>query len=173
MGEVNMEVRPITLNDLNAFYGLFCEVSAEGRYSARPSPPPIQAIERALSQVMKNHWPVYVIEHDGQIVGSAEAYPDSFCRPGGSEVIGVLGMQVKREYRRQGYGSALLTTVIEHCRAADFISVDLSVFESNTAARSLYDKLGFILVEHLPPCELPCGAIEQPIKMRLGLGADG
>jgi len=173
IGEVNMEVRPITLNDLNAFYALFCEVSGEGRYSARPSPPPIGAIERALAEVIKNHWPVYVIEHDGQIVGSAEAYPESFCRPGGSEVIVVLGMQVKREYRRHGYGSALLTAVIEHCRAAGFISVDLSVFESNTAARSLYDKLGFILAEHLPPCELPCGATEQPIKMRLGLGAGG
>ena len=134
---------------------------------------PIGAIERALAEVIKNHWPVYVIEHDGQIVGSAEAYPESFCRPGGSEVIVVLGMQVKREYRRHGYGSALLTAVIEHCRAAGFISVDLSVFESNTAARSLYDKLGFILAEHLPPCELPCGATEQPIKMRLGLGAGG
>lgn len=161
-----MEVRPITLNDLNAFYTLFCEVTAEGRYSARSSPPPIQSIERALVQVMKNHWPVYVIEHDGQIVGSAEAYPDSFCRPGGSEVIGILGMQVKREYRRHGYGSALLSVVIEHCRGAGFISVDLSVFESNTAARSLYDKLGFFRVEDLPPCTLPCGATEQPIKMR-------
>ena len=36
-----MEVRPITLNDLKAFYSHFSEVSAERRYSARPSPPPI------------------------------------------------------------------------------------------------------------------------------------
>lgn len=164
-----MEVRPITLNDLNAFYSLFCEVSAEGRYSARPSPPPIQAIERALAQVVENHWPVYVIEHEGQVVGSAEAYPDSFCRAGGSELIGILGMQVKREYRRNGYGFALLSAVIRHCRGAGFNSVDLIVFKSNTAARSLYKKLGFTWVEDLPPCKLPCGTAEQPIKMRLAL----
>lgn len=164
-----MEVRPITLNDLNAFYALFSEVSAEGRYSARPSPPPIQAMERALKQVVENHWPVYVIEHEGQIVGSAEAYPDSFCRPGGSELIAILGMQVKREYRRNGYGCALLSAVIRHCRGAGFNSVDLSVFKSNTAARSLYKKLGFMWVEDLPPCTLPCGTAEQPIKMRLAL----
>jgi ribosomal protein S18 acetylase RimI-like enzyme len=166
---MNMEVRPIALSDLNAFYMLFCEVSAEGRYSARPSPPPVQAIEHALAQVMQNHWPVYVIEHDGQIVGSAEVYPDSFCRPGGNEEIGILGMQVKREYRRKGYGYALLSAVIEHCRDIGLTSIDLSVFESNTAARSLYEKLGFTWLEDLPPCALPCGTTEQPLKMRLAL----
>ncbi|MGI4841211.1 MAG: GNAT family N-acetyltransferase [Janthinobacterium lividum] len=164
-----MEVRPITLNDLNAFYSLFCEVIAEGRYSARPSPPPIPAIEPALAQVVENHWPVYVIEHEGQVIGSAEAYPDSFCRPGGSELTGILGMQVKREYRRNGYGFALRSAVIRHGRGAGFNSVDLSVFKSNTAARSLYKKLGFTCVEDLPPCKLPCGTVEQPIKMRLAL----
>lgn len=164
-----MEVRPITLKDLNAFYALFCEVSAEGLYSARSSPPPIQAIERALTQVVEHHWPVYVVEREGQIIGSAEAYPDSFCRSGGSEFVGILGMQVKREYRRNGYGFALLSVVIRHCREAGFNSVDLSVFKSNTAARSLYRKLGFIWIEELPPCKLPCGRVETPIKMRLAL----
>ena len=167
--EVHMEVRPITLNDLNAFYALFCEVNAEGLYSARSSPPPIQAVEHALTQVVENRWPVYVIEREGQIIGSAEAYPDSFCRTGGSEFVGILGMQVKREYRRNGYGFALLSVVIRHCREAGFNSVDLSVFTSNTAARSLYRKLGFIWIEELPPCTLPCGRVETPIKMRLAL----
>ncbi|MDH0646246.1 GNAT family N-acetyltransferase [Pseudomonas sp. GD03858] len=164
-----MEVRQITLNDLNGFYSLFCEVNAEGRYSARSTPPPLEAIERALNQVVKKSWPVYVIEHGGKIVGSAEAYPESFCRPGGSDSIGVLGMQVKREYRRNGYGSALLSAVIEHCRRTGFTSVDLSVFESNKPARSLYEKLGFTRLEDLPPCTLTCGKLEQPIKMRLAL----
>ncbi|WP_462401386.1 N-acetyltransferase family protein [Pseudomonas sp. Marseille-QA0332] len=164
-----MEVRQITLNDLNGFYALFCEVNAEGRYSARSTPPPLEAIERALIEVVKRSWPVYVTEHEGQIVGSAEAYPESFCRPGGSDSIGILGMQVKREHRRNGHGSALLSVVIKHCRGAGFTSVDLSVFESNKPARSLYEKLGFARLEDLPPCTLPCGKIEQPIKMRLAL----
>lgn len=68
-----MEVRPIAISDLHSFYALFCEVSAEGRFSARSTPPPIEAVERALVQVAKNNWPVYVIEQDHQIVGSAEA----------------------------------------------------------------------------------------------------
>ncbi|HFL7939368.1 TPA: N-acetyltransferase family protein [Pseudomonas putida] len=164
-----MDVRQITLQDLEGFYSLFCEVSAEGRYSARISPPPIEAIARALTHATQKNWPVYVVEHDGEIVGSAEAYPESFCRIGGCESVGVLGMQVRREYRRNGYGFALLSIVIAHCRNAGFTSVDLSVFESNLAARSLYDKFGFIWVENLSPCRLPSGAFEKPVKMRLAL----
>lgn len=164
-----MEVRQVTLDDISGFYSLFCEVNAEGLYSARSTPPPLQAIERALMKVVKKSWPVYVMEHDGQIVGSAEAYPESFCQPSGSDSIGVLGMQVKREYRRNGHGTALLSAVIEHCRGAGFTSVDLSVFESNKPARSLYEKLGFIRLEDLPPCTLACGKLEKPIKMRLAL----
>ncbi|WP_405046450.1 GNAT family N-acetyltransferase [Pseudomonas sp. SORGH_AS_0199] len=167
--EVNLEVRQITLSDIKGFHSLFCEVNAEGSYSARSNPPPLEVIERAIMQAVKKCWPVYVIEHHGQIVGSAEAYPESCCRPGGSDSIGVLGMQVKREYRRNGHGSALLSAVIEHCRGAGFTSVDLSVFESNKPARSLYEKLGFTRLEDLPPCTLACGKIEQPIKMRLAL----
>jgi ribosomal protein S18 acetylase RimI-like enzyme len=162
-----MEVRPITFKDLEGFYTLFCEVNAEGRHSARAAPPPIQAIERAFKQAIENQWAVYVVEENGEIVGSAEAYPESFCRPGGSELIGILGMQVKQQHRRNGYGFALLSAVIRHSREAGFTSVDLSVFESNTAARSLYDKLGFTWVGYLPSCTLTCGAVEQPIKMRL------
>lgn len=76
-------------------------------------------------------------------------------------------MQVKREYRRKGYGSALLSMVIKHFRDIGFTSIDLGVFESDTAARSLYDKLGFTWLEDLAPCSLPSGVTERTLKMRL------
>ena len=164
-----MEVRPIAISDLHSFYALFCEVSAEGRFSARSTPPPIEAVERALAQVAKNNWPVYVIEQEHQIVGSAEAYPESFCRAGGSNYTGILGMQVRADYRRRGYGVALLSAVITHCREQGFSAIDLSVLKSNTAARSLYEKAGFAWVEDLPVCTLASGVTDQPVKMRLVL----
>jgi L-amino acid N-acyltransferase YncA len=107
-----MDVRLVTSRDLSGFYSLFCEVSAEGRFSTRASPPPIEAIARALEQVEKNDWPVYVIERNGQIIGSAEAYPESFCQKDGRSDVGILGMQVKHPFRRCGYGAALLAAVV-------------------------------------------------------------
>lgn len=162
-----MEVRLISLKDLHGFYRLFCEVSAEGKYSARAAAPPIEAISRALVQVEKNHWPVYVVEREGQIVGSAEAYPESFCRAGGSDCIGILGIQVRRDLRRCGYWNALLAAVVSQCRDAGFMGIDLTVLKSNSAARSLYDKFGFVWLEDLSPCTLASRVVHQPERLRL------
>lgn len=162
-----MDVRLIDNNDLDGFYALFREVSAEGRFSARSSPPPREAVERALLQVREHHWPVYVVEHQGVVVASAEAYPESFCKPGGDEQVGVLGMQVKRDFRRQGLGAALLDAVLGHCRARGWRAVDLVVLASNCAARALYEKAGFKHVEELPACTTPSGEIDLPMKMRI------
>lgn len=164
-----MNIRAVKTKDLDGFYSLFCEVSAEGLFSARRTPPPVDAVARALIQVEINNWPVYVLERSGLIVGSAEAYPESFCRANGRTDVGILGMQVKRELRGCGYGSALLSAVVEHCRKIGFSSIELSVLKSNTVARSLYVKTGFTWLEDLPACLLPSGASDQPIRMRLAL----
>ena len=164
-----MEVRPIDIKDLHGFYALFREVTAEGKYSARIEVPPIEAISRALIQVGENDWPVYVLDDGGRILGSAEAYPESFCRAGGDDRIAILGMQISRDLRRCGHGSALLAAVVSHCRHAGFTCIDLTVLKSNTAARSLYDKFGFVWLEDLPPCKLASGMVDQPERMRLVL----
>ena len=164
-----MEVRPISLRDLDSFYALFCEVSAEGKYSARAAPPPKDAVSHALKKAEENSWPIYVVEDGGVIVGSAEAYPESFCRDGGDSRVAILGMQVKQGHRRRGYGEALLSAVVAHCKSLDFTAIDLSVVKSNEAARNLYKKAGFVWIEDSPKCLLPNGQEDQPEKMRLAL----
>ncbi len=164
-----MHVRAISTHDLDSFYALFSEVNAEGRFSTRRTPPPKDAIARALAQVEANDWPLYVIEQDGIIIASAEAYPQSFCRQGGNERTGILGMQVKQGYRRRGYGALLLNAVIEHGRRLGFEAIELTVLKSNEAARSLYAKNGFVWVEDLPACVLPNGQEDQLERMRLVL----
>ena len=167
-----MQVRAISLQDLESFYDLFCEVNGEGLFSTRATPPPKYAVARALAQVVANDWPLYVIEQDGLILASAEAYPESFCRKGGRPLIGILGMQVKQGYRRRGYGALLLHAVIEHGKRLGFEAIELTVLKSNAAARALYDKVGFAWVEDLLPCVLPSGQEDQLEKMRLGLARD-
>ncbi|PBQ09309.1 hypothetical protein CCL23_12980 [Pseudomonas syringae] len=80
-----------------------------------------------------------------------------------------MGMQRAAEAKRTSktVGDADCPTWIKIAAALTYI--DLFVFKSNTAARSLYKKLGFTWVEDLPPCKLPCGTAEQPIKMRHAL----
>ena len=162
-----MNISKIQASDLAGFHALFAEVSGEGLFSVSTQAPPIQAIERALVAVEQHDWPVYVAVQNGQIVGSAEAFPDSFCRPQGDPQVGLLGMQVKRTFRRHGHGTALLEAVMRHARRIGFTGIELTVLKSNHAALALYDKVGFTWLQDLDTCVLPGGVQDQLQRMRL------
>lgn len=169
--EQSMLPRKIRMGDLDAFHELFSQVAAEGLYSSRPFAPPKAVIARALQRADENGWAVYVIEQAGRIIATAEAYPDSYCRPQGDAHVGVLGMQVHAAWRRQGLGRRLLDTVIGHCQAQGMGCIELTVFKSNHAALALYQRYGFVWVQDLPACLLPAGHRDQPQRMRLTLPA--
>ena len=60
--------------------------------------------------------------------------------------VHVWGMYVAPEYRRHGFGSALLRAAIDHARALPGVDwVHLSVSDGAPAARPMYEKLGFRL----------------------------
>lgn len=164
-----MALRLSSLSDVSALFKLYCDVDAEGQYPARTTAPSMEAFERALGQLTVNGWPMYVVEHAGRVVGCASVYPESFCRTGGDPRIGCLGMHVEQGMRRRGYGAALLAALVDKCRDSNFHAIELVVFESNSAARTLYGHFGFVWVEALPPCTLGSGIIDHPVKMRLAL----
>jgi [ribosomal protein S18]-alanine N-acetyltransferase len=72
------------------------------------------------------------------LVGAAHA---GFCswRQSSPDEAEILNIAVDPEWRRRGVGSALLNAVIERARGEIF----LEVAEPNTAAISLYRKLGW------------------------------
>ena len=87
-----------------------------------------------------------------------DAYPSfALCRENG-EVLGYIGttraldelqiinVAIKKEYRRQGLGRALLRALDEYCFENGISSVSLEVRCSNTAAISLYESLGYLAV---------------------------
>ena len=73
-------------------------------------------------------------------------------------VIGYIGMlfvldegyicnvAVSESFRKRGAGSALIQTLVTHCKKNDFAFLTLEVRESNAAARSLYEDFGFVNV---------------------------
>lgn len=52
-------------------------------------------------------------------------------------------LYVVPERRGEGIGEALLAAAIEACRRADAAWIELNTAESDVAARTLYEKLGF------------------------------
>ena len=74
---------------------------------------------------------------DTEIVGALHVEASRFG-------FGEIGMQVAREWRRRGVGSALVAAAIEMGRERGLHKLILSVFPHNTAAIALYRKFGFV-----------------------------
>jgi ribosomal protein S18 acetylase RimI-like enzyme len=55
----------------------------------------------------------------------------------------IYDVEVREEFRRQGYGRAIMTAAEAACRDLGASSMGLNVFGSNVAARGLYDGLGY------------------------------
>jgi len=95
---------------------------------------------RRLLDAPRDH--LIVAEHAGQIIGEASfrAGPSRRTRH-----HGMLGISVATAWQQRGVGRALMTTLIDWCRAhPDIERVCLWVFANNTPALALYRSLGFI-----------------------------
>jgi ribosomal protein S18 acetylase RimI-like enzyme len=63
---------------------------------------------------------------------------------------GVLGISIAREFRDMGIGSELIRTVLDECRKAGLVSIELAAFHNNLRAISLYERLGFKHAGRIP-----------------------
>ncbi len=92
------------------------------------------------SEMIRGDAIAVVAEVEGRVVGICDIHR---LRPN-SELShnGVLGIAVKKEYRNRGIGKDLIKMVLELSRRK-FEMIRLEVFTVNSAAISLYRKLGF------------------------------
>ncbi|WP_041770474.1 GNAT family N-acetyltransferase [Metapseudomonas resinovorans] len=164
-----MPIRKLRISDIEALHRLFAEVSAEGEFLLRAEPPPIEQMRAMLLRSLPLDLPQFIAEVDGELVGSIEIFPASFCgvEIGSGEDFGVLGMQVKKAHRGQGLGGRLMAAALEHCRRLDMGRVELTVLKSNLPAIRLYERFAFLWLEDLAPVSLPNGRADRPQKMRL------
>ena len=69
--------------------------------------------------------------------------------------------------RGRGVGNRLLTTAIDFCRSRGYLRVYLWTFEGLSAARHLYEKIGFKLVEQRRGTQWGATDNEQRFELRL------
>jgi RimJ/RimL family protein N-acetyltransferase len=81
-----------------------------------------------------------VIEIDGKIVGLCTVMRQGKWRE--TSHVGDLGIDILKEYRRQGLGSALIAETIKESRKR-FEIIECSAFSTNKPAIRLYRKFGF------------------------------
>jgi RimJ/RimL family protein N-acetyltransferase len=127
-----VEIRRARDEDRVSLAELFAAVAEERDGIA--TEPPVDIRERVASWILDGS---LVAVADGVIVGSIHVH----ASPHG---FGEIGMNVARDWRGRGVGSALLAAGIDWAREHDLHKLSLSVFPHNAAAIALYRKFDFV-----------------------------
>lgn len=125
-------------------------------YVCRGLPPYLDGYDAARDRL-------WVAELDGRPVGFVAVHHVD-DRSGWAKLRWFL---VEAEARGHGVGRRLLDTALRFCRKAGYEGVFLWTVDDLHAARSLYEKAGFSLVQQTEDCPWKPGAHEQEWELRL------
>ncbi|MEM3747425.1 MAG: GNAT family N-acetyltransferase [Thermoproteota archaeon] len=103
-------------------------------------------LARFLTNIEKGRTIGVVAEVDGKVVGNSEVTRGA----GAQSHVGFLGIIIAREYRDLGIGTRMLETLVEESRRAGLRLLVLDVYASNTRARHVYSRLGFMEAGTIP-----------------------
>jgi len=102
---------------------------------------------------------IFIAELDGEPLGLVSGNADE-------TQTGHIGMMwVEPSVRGSGVGRQLLVQVMNHLKARDCLTIELTVTETNQGAISLYESVGFVFTGNDEP--LREGSILQNREMRL------
>ncbi|MCK1638809.1 GNAT family N-acetyltransferase [Bradyrhizobium sp. 157] len=135
-----VQIVPIREAHIESFHRALDFVARERRYLAFLEAPSFESTRAFILNNIKQGYPQLVAVSDGQVIGWCDIVPNP--RPIYSHV-GVLGIALLPEFRRQGIGGRLMRQTLDAARDFGLRRVELTVRESNTAAIRLYKKFGF------------------------------
>jgi RimJ/RimL family protein N-acetyltransferase len=123
-----------------SYYETLANVAAEKIYIEMTEPPPFEKVVSFQNALISKNGPVYYALLNDQVVGWCDAFPSDNPRLAHRAS---LGMGLLPEFRGQGLGTKLLSTVVKHAKVTGLEKMELHVYTSNLAAIALYTKLGF------------------------------
>lgn len=123
-----------------SFHEALSIVAKERIYIEMIEAPPLEKVSSFQKSLISKDGPVYYAINNDQVVGWCDVFPEENPR---QNHRGGLGMGLLPEFRGQGLGSKLLSSVLDHSKRFGLEKVELNVYTSNTAAVALYKKFGF------------------------------
>jgi len=137
-----MEIRPIGVEDADQMYSLINEIKDEGKYLFFTLRFPPEGTKKYIESHLAACNPVIgAFAENGDLTGWID------FNIGGFEEIShtaTIGMGVRKDQRGRGLGEKLLRACIEKAKTLGLEKLELEVFDSNSAARGLYRKMGFV-----------------------------
>jgi ribosomal protein S18 acetylase RimI-like enzyme len=132
-----VEIRAAVASDAIGLARELKSVADEGRWVATQGDRSVDELTERFGNLIQGEHIIFVLEHDGQIVGHVGIHPT------GVEGVDSLGMSIVQEFRGQGWGRRLVTTALDAARERRIRKVVLEVFSDNARAIALYLSTGF------------------------------
>lgn len=162
MPKSNFTIRALEKGDALGFIRYESVLSKEraedadfGQMSEK-KPPSTRALKKWFSSlylsVSEGDTVAYVAEMDGRLVGLCSVMRRKKFRE--TLHVGELGIDVIKEHRSKGFGSALIRKVLEKSKGNFEIIEAVDIFSTNKVAIRLYKKFGF----------KKCGVMPRHIK---------
>jgi len=127
---------------VEGFHAAVDVVARERRYLALVEAPPLEA-SRAFARAVQADGGVHLVAvaPGDRVVGWCDVHRSP---REGFRHVGHLGMGLLPGYRGRGLGRRLMEAAIARAWEAGLERIELEVFASNSPARALYEKLGFV-----------------------------
>lgn len=139
-------IRALDANDLERYIALRQRALRECplAFSSSPETDFASSAEALEAQIDgAPHWMIFGAFEDAKIAGAVGLFRSRHAKS--AHRMQVWGMYVAPEFRGRGIGAQLLYAAIAHARAlADVAWIDLGVTTAAPAARTLYERAGFV-----------------------------
>ena len=141
-------IRNATPADVESIAAIYNEAILEGGLTGDLEPLTIEN-RRAWYSDHQAPYAIFVIVHDGAVVGYAAISPYRKGRGAFNETC-EISYYVFREYRRRGFGKALISHAIEYARQSGFRIVLAFILDCNRRSIDLLMGLDFSIRGRLP-----------------------
>jgi RimJ/RimL family protein N-acetyltransferase len=138
---MSIAIVPITPEYVEGFHRALDIVARERKYLVLLEAPSLEHTRDFVSSIIERGDVQVVALAQGEVVGwrhiRRHPFPAQAHR-------GTLGMGVVPAHRGRGRGSRLIEAALARAHAADFVRIELDVYEDNAPAIALYERTGFV-----------------------------
>jgi putative acetyltransferase len=160
-------IRPATARDAASFLELYRAVAAEGGFiRTERVTGGVRHYRRRLRDSWTDREANVVAVADGRVVGSLGISRDEHPV---TRHVATLGMFVAEGWRGRGIGAALLAEALRWARSVGVEKLELTVYPGNSAARTLYERFGFVVEGTLARHSKKAYGYEDEVLMGLWL----
>ena len=138
-------IRRAEPSDAAAIAAIYNEYIAHSVITFDTEPVSIGAMQTQISE-LSAHYPYFVYELDGQVVGYCYAHP--WKRHAAYGHTYETTIYLAPGYDGRGFGRMLMEALIEACRQTGCHALIACITADNTASFALHERLGFRAVSH-------------------------